>query len=183
MQWSGMTQTQLDLLNVLIPGVSAAFERELDRWIESKARTEYFDVRDDQAHWSLRGYPVTTLTSVEFDPTGKWDGSQVTHDADLWRMVLDDPEEHLLYVESPGAIGRRAMRVTYTGGLGVDTAAVIAAYPDLAMAATLEVANLVQRRSTLSLQAVGTVGADNQMLAALAMLPLTREVMARMKRW
>lgn len=180
---NSLTGTNLALVESLIAGVSSSFERELDRWIEAKARTEYFDAAADREWWSLRGYPVSAISSVQYDATGKFTGSEVTLSDALWRMNLDDAEEHLLYVEAPLAFGRRVMRVTYTGGLGASTAAVVAAFPDLAMAATLEVANLFQRRATLSVQAMGTVGADNQMLGQLAMLPLTREVISRMKRW
>lgn len=182
LQQPSLSGANLALVESLIAGVTAAFERELDRCIERAERTEYFDVDDFQRYWKLRGYPVTAIASVEFDSTGQFAGDESAHDATLRRMPLNDAEEYLLYLESPAACGPRVMRVTYTGGLGATTAAVIAAFPDLAMAATLEVANLYQRRSTLSIQSQGTVGADNQLLVSLNWLPLTREVVARMKR-
>jgi len=183
LQLATLVQAQTSLIESLIAGVGAAFEREMDRYLEQAARTETFDVRDDQSRWSLRGFPVTAIASVKFDQTAQWTGDEVTHSARLYRLALNDAEEHLLYVESPSAVGPKVMRVTYTGGLATSTAALISAFPDLAKAAALEVSNLYQRRSSLSIQAMGTVGADNQLFLSLAMLPLTREVVGRLKRW
>lgn len=181
LQLPALNAQQAALLESFIAGVSAAFARELDRAIETAERVEYLDGDPENCWYSLRAFPVSEVASVEVDATGKWDGDETTLDEALWRALLD-PEEHLLYVEGGVPCGPRTLRVTYTGGLGETTAAVMAAFPDLAMAATLEVANLHQRRTTLSIQAIGTVGADNQLLISLAKLPLTREILARMRR-
>ncbi len=159
-------------LQALITRVTGAFERELDRYVEAKARTEQRDVASGQRHFSLPGYPVSALASVKFDHTRAFSGSETTLAADRYYIPLNQRDEHLLFIEDVLYTGRGVLQVTWTGGMGVDTDSVIAAYPELSDAATLEVANLWQRRDTLS-QVAHASGADNITYAPLKLLPET----------
>ena len=171
------TQATLDRL---ISGVSAQFETLMDRWTEEKARTVVRDVEQGQELFSLKGYPITSVASVKFSATRDF-ASATAWSTDLFQVHLADAEEHTIWFESVGAIGRAVMQVAYTGGMGTNTAAIMAAFPDVAHAAALEVVDLFQRRDTLSIQQRAT-GADTIQAFPLRMLPYTREVIERRTR-
>lgn len=177
------------LVDQLIAVVTASLERELDRWVEQKARAERIDVPmhwiDSRAEdgWTvpLRGYPIASVASVKWDATRAFAGSETTMDTTSWYAPLDDPDSGALTLDDLLAFGRGVLQVTYTGGLGTSTDNVIAAFPDIALAATLEVVNLFQRKSSLSVASFAS-GADVTQYGPLAMLPYTKSVIALRKR-
>jgi len=176
----GSDTTTHDTIDRLIAGVSASFETLLDRWTEETARTVVRDVEMDQSLFSFKGFPIASIASVKFSATRDFAGA-TAWDTDLYVAPIADPEDHVAWFESVGAIGRQVMQVTYTGGMGTNTAALVAAFPDIEHAAILEIVDLYQRRDALSFQQRAT-GADTIQSYPLKMLQPTLEMVARRKR-
>ncbi len=82
------------------------------RDFQLKSHTEYFDTEEETLEYFLKGFPVSAITSVAYDSTGLFDGSEST---------LTDPfpgvagRSVVLPVDQPHAL--RGLRVIYTGGL------------------------------------------------------------------
>lgn len=67
------------------------------------------------ASFRLRGYPVSAITSVKYDPLNKFDGDAI----DPSNYVLEQPSGRLI-VYVPMEAYQSALRVSYTSGYPVD---------------------------------------------------------------
>lgn len=131
------------ILGYLITAVSAQFENHLDRYVESTSRTVYQDVEPGQRVFSLRGYPVSSVTSVHNDIDWDFESSDLL-DADDYTVLGDDgllnvPRYTLAY-------GPRALKVVYTGGMAADVATFDASYPAIETALWMQIAYSYDRR-------------------------------------
>ena len=115
---STVTEHDQHLLE-LIAAASDNVESYLGRFIEDAEHTEYFDVRSGDTVFQLRGYPVRSITSV-------WNDVYWDYEADgLVSSEYNHVEERtgLLYFRSGLLVpGAQALKVTYEGGMGTDTA-------------------------------------------------------------
>lgn len=172
---------------ILVSTVSAAVERYLDRGMQTAARTEYFDVTNDQRVFALKAYPVSSVTGVWFDVEQTWDATTELSSAE-YRSPVYDPRGLLtlsipqkIYITPGVDVAYRAMKVSYTGGMAADTNAFIAAFPDIAGAVDHQVAYLWHRRNELGLASVsGDAGSVSP--GAESWLPWVKTVLDQYRR-
>ena len=132
------------LLAQLITGASAAILTFLGvDSAEAKSRTEDLDVEMDGANQSfiLRAFPVTSLTSVSFDPDLLFGSGTTLVANDDYALRSGGRTGVLTLKTSLSGPYPGALRVVYVAGFGATTDAVIAAFPDLAMAAEFQIAS------------------------------------------
>lgn len=152
------TTTGLDaLIDQFIVGVSAQIEKHLDRFAEEIERTEQHDVDPGQHVFLLRGFPVDAVAAFELKNDVTRDFASATL-IDTDRFYLDRSPgvltfDHFILVWGPGTL-----QVKYTGGLGTNTADAITNFPDIAHAADLQVAHLIERRHQLGLTSFSAEG-------------------------
>jgi hypothetical protein len=142
------TATDDTLIGMLVTAISAQVEDFLDRHAEATARTVYFDVRDEQFVFSLKGYPVSAVASVYND--SDWDfASTDLVDSDYYTVLGTDG----LLRFDPAYIlirGPRALKVTYTGGMATSVTNFYAAYPQIELAAQMQTLFVYDRRKFLA---------------------------------
>lgn len=168
----------------LITSVSAAAEVVMDRAAQSSARTEYFTVEPGQRRFSLRAWPVSAVSSVNYDLDNAWTGAAL--DADEFVSPVYSPTGELVIryallareheVDAPSAL-----RVIYTGGMAADAAAFIAAFPDVAEAVELQVAHLWHARNAPGMSSVSGDG-GNVSPTADAWVPRALEILRSRRR-
>lgn len=181
LQAGGTDQASLaPFLTNLIPAVSAAMERELDRHVLRAARAEDFDVEDGQRVFRLRGIPVASVASVKFDTEREFaSGTEVAStyyylNLATGRLVIDG------YALLPGD---GVLRVTYTGGMVEEGGDFATAYPELAHLADLQIAYLLQRKDSLAATSQGIAGGTVGFSGPYSWLPIVREGLMRARRW
>jgi hypothetical protein len=139
------------LMATIITNVSAQVETYLNRETYLTTYTEYFNVMPSQDMFQLRGFPVTSITTVHNDMD--W-----VYGAD----TLLDPTEYTCYTDlgilavDPNLLnyGQRALKVVYVGGMAASTAAFMTAYPDVAEATIEQCAYQYNSRRHIGGQAV-----------------------------
>lgn len=147
-------ETRAEVAAVLAT-VSGAVERYLDRFALRQARTEYHDVEPMQSRVRLRAYPVTTLTSVNYDPDQAFGSTTAMTSSDYYDPTLDVEGALVFrYPFMPSVPHSRALKVVYTGGMATDTDSFVAAYPDLAGAVDVQTSHEWQRRNALGVSSV-----------------------------
>ncbi len=156
-----------------ISGISAAMEREIDRFAERKERTEKFFPDGSRRKFFLAGVPVTAIAEI------KNGGSVIA--ADGYRF---DRETGMVeFLSGPVETWDGPLEVKYTGGLAVDTAALVASgseYLDLALACEKEVLSLWQRKDQLAEQVSESIGGGSTTVTrSQAWLPETKAVLER----
>ena len=120
-----------DILERMIRAASAKVETYLRRAVLKGTTTEYFDVEPGQRIFSLKAYPVTSITTVHNDTAWTY-GSDTLVSSDAYTV---NTETGSLYVDSYYLItGHRALKVVYVGGMAATTPAFVA---------TQEYANIV----------------------------------------
>ncbi|MEA3225732.1 MAG: hypothetical protein U9Q07_07250 [Planctomycetota bacterium] len=132
-------------LNQMIEGFSAQLENELGRYLETTSRTVYIDVLRSNQQFHLKGYPITSISSVVEDSARDFTGSAVS--TDLYDTTDGAYSDGCLFFDYCPNVGQSALKVIYTGGMAADTAAFIAAYPDLAWAAERQIFFWFQNRA------------------------------------
>ncbi len=143
------------IIDQLVADVSAEMASAMDRYVEERSRTEIFDLADRQEIVILHGAPIVSIASVRPDTDRAFPASATLVENDDWTADYGG-DSGSLYLLVHQIAGRRVLQVTYTGGLGSNTAAAIAAYPEIASAATAEVSNRFQRRDSMSVRSVSS---------------------------
>lgn len=162
LEGGGISQASLDtLITQAITEVSALVERLLDRQVLVAAVVETLDVEPLAGRFRLRAFPVTAWTDARHDVARAF-GSDTVLPATAY--AREDERGWLVLDQYELTPGPQVLRLSYTGGMAASTAAFISAYPDIAGAVDRQVASLVQRRHSLTAQAVnaGTMGASFQ---------------------
>ena len=139
------------LLGTIVTNVSAQIQTHLDRETCATTYTEYFNVMPSQDMFQLRGFPVTSVTTVHNDMEWTFDSS-----------TLLDATEHTCYTDmgvvavDPGLLnyGQRALKVVYVGGMATSTANFMVSFPDVAEAAIEQCAYVYNSRHHIGGQAV-----------------------------
>ena len=143
-------------LSQIIAEVSAGMEQSMQRLVEAKSRTEVVPLSWPSLLLMLPAYPVTSVSSVKCSPTQEFSG--VTAMTAASDYVLDDAAGVLRLLAQPTYLRREGVgrplhptffQVTFTGGMAADTAAMIAAYPELSAACDAQIRYLWQRRDSL----------------------------------
>lgn len=132
-------------LTAAIDAVSVQLEKWLGRHFESTSRTVYLDVAGPRTEsFQLSAVPVSSITSIKNSATWDW----ATQDAIDTEDYFTDEDSGEVFFNRQLQKGPRALQVVYTGGLAADSPALIAAYPEIAQAADLQIASMYRRRST-----------------------------------
>jgi len=157
----GFADTTSDaVIDIFIASVSREIERHIGYPL---ALAEYVEVYDiDGAFVHLRTLPVVSVDLVTYSATYDFaNGAELAESTD-YRVSLGMVGELVLRGQRTGGL-----QITYTAGLGVSTAAVIAAAPVLAHAADLQVIEELKRRNTGSQgRAHGLLGRSRQLLSS-----------------
>ena len=130
----------------LLSNLITAASRQVESWINcpfsAESRTETHTIDDGtRTKLFLDAAPVSSITSVKVDSSGQFSGSESTLTASTYTL---EPKQGVLHLNFEPTIGFRIYQVVYTGGLAADTAALIAAYPQIAQAIDMQVAYLFQ---------------------------------------
>lgn len=174
---AGSASTAADAeIAAILATVSGAVERYLARGVESMARTEYFDVEPCTRLIRLHAFPVTVLTSVHFDPDQAFGSSTALTSTDYTNPVLDD--QGLMTFRFPFvSVGRRALKVVYTGGMAASAAAFVTAYPDIAGAVDTQTSHEWQRRNALGMSSVSYPDGTTASLSFDRWIPSVKQVL------
>lgn len=169
-------ETRAEVAAVLAT-VSGAVERYLDRLALRTARTEYHDVEVGQRRFALRAYPVTTLTSVAFDPEQAWT-TTITATSDYLSPLYDGAGVLVVrYDLAPCVPAPGSLKVVYTGGMATDTDSFVAAYPDLAGAVDVQTSHEWQRRNALGVSSVSYPDGTTASLSLERWVPSVKQVL------
>jgi uncharacterized phiE125 gp8 family phage protein len=186
---AGYTE-QDDLLGQLITQASAQVEAYLGRDLLAATKTEYHNLEgpEQRSLW-LKSPPVSSVTSLAFDPASQWDGSESVYAADDYILNPDTGEMRFRFephvTVSDPAMGFRAWRVVYAGGLAASTSALISAYPAIAAACDLQVATLYHRSADPQTEQRSFGGAAVKVSEPLGLCRAAREACGhhRLIRW
>lgn len=162
----------------LVSAVSVRVEKYLNRPLLTAERTEYLHVKRGQCEYQLAAFPVTSIASVKNSSTFDWAGATA---ATAGTDYTHDPATGILYQLAAWIAGPRALQVVYTAGMGADTTALVAAYPDLADAVEKQVAEEWRRRGGL-LRSSTSVNGQSETSAAVTLLPIVEEILAPLRR-
>ena len=168
-----------------IAAFSRRFEAALGRALLEEVQTEVLDVDfDGQTVFPLKGWPVLSspAISVRLDALRVFDAAT---ELEATFYTVDEEEGFLIVDGIVLPRGMRVLRVVYTGGMAADEAAFLAAYPDAAEAADIQINYWFESRLRLGQKSV--VGPDNTvtMESTTEFLPVVNEAIARYrrKRW
>ena len=134
-----------DMIDRLIGDMSVKFEQYMDRLTEAPvaARTEVLDVDyDGQEMFATAAFPITSITSIKYDADRGF-GSTI----DALESTAYTTRDQWLIIDG-AALSKRAqsLQVIYNGGMALNTAAFIAAFPLIATAADTQIVyELTQR--------------------------------------
>lgn len=95
-----------------IPAVSRRIQEFLNRDLELTTHTEHFNTLPITTEYFFENYPITSLTTVETDSTGLYDGSETT-ETDFYIGIHDSS----IVLDSPATAAKKGLRVTYISGL------------------------------------------------------------------
>lgn len=100
---------------ILLEAISSRIQWYLNRIVESVDSTEYFDVGYAQREFWVGNAPVTSITTVKEDSTGRFDGGESTLDSDEYFIGAESA--NVVLVVSRAWEARRGLEIAYTGGL------------------------------------------------------------------
>lgn len=161
--------------------VSGAVEAYLGRYVESTARTEYFDVAPLQRIFRLRGAPVSSLASIYFDEEQAFGSSTALVSTD-YRLPTLDPTGALwmrFVLNSGPDTLPRSLKVTYTGGMATSAANFVTNYPDLAGAVDVQASHEWQRRNALGVSSISYPDGTTASLSFDRWIPSVKQVLDR----
>ena len=158
---------------------SARAVKDMNRQVTLATYTEYLDVEPNQHVWSLKAYPVTTVSQVTHDTQRDFDSGDLDSDdyscqTGCGLLRVDGYYTH----PAPGAL-----RVIYRGGMSATGGATFAAaYPDLAGALDMQIAYAYTRRGREGQESVSTGVGQSSYIGAMDWLPHVRSVLRQYRR-
>lgn len=159
------------LLNSIALAVSRYVEKYLGREIETKQRTEYFDVEPGQALFHVKAFPVTACAVYNDTYRAFTTAVPTTNYTYLgeWGQIIVDQ-----YTLESGA---KVLKVVYTGGIAASQTALESGdFKDIEMAARIQGAFWFERRKALGLLSENVEGGSLQ-FQKLELLPTVKEVL------
>ncbi len=100
---------------IWIPSVSNKIERYLNRETYIESYTQYFDLKYNSTEFWVENPTISSITSVKYDPTGRFDGTESTLDDSEY--FIGSRTSTVVLVSSLPYVGQRIIKVVYTGGL------------------------------------------------------------------
>tara|TARA_R100000951_G_scaffold54731_2_gene46002 strand:+ start:30 stop:644 length:615 start_codon:yes stop_codon:yes gene_type:complete len=147
------SSTHDTVLTTMVSAVSKRFESFLDRPLLAEARTETYSIRPRQNKLFLRAYPVSAVTSVKIATDWDYAAATAVSSGD-YHVTSDTGCVHFQFFPVTSYLGSNyeaapdAIQVIYTAGFDTTTNNLITNYPDIAMAADLQVVAMWRRRDT-----------------------------------
>lgn len=170
----GTTNTKDIVLQRLITALSKRAEKYLNRHIESTSRTEYFDVLTSQNVVTVRGVPISSITSIHNDTV--WDFGSSTEVSSTYYTYQADTGE-ICFDMTQLSAGNRVLKVVYTGGMAASTTAFISSYPDLTDAIEMQIIAAFQDRRNYGLATMALQGTAVTYQPPGRWIPEVREVL------
>jgi hypothetical protein len=165
------------LLSEFISAVSQTVEQLMHRHVLEAERTEVVRLERYQRTATLPGRPLSAVSAVTVGYRPSLDGSSVSDPSTY--DVLEEQGQVRLNWAPPWA--PTYVSVTYTGGMAADTAAFIAAYPELADAVDVEVVHRWNRRKNPGSESTKVGEATVARTGAYGLHEHLRELVARYK--
>lgn len=150
----------------------------MGRHIVTAERTEDYELGIGRSVLTLDAAPCSAIGTVIYAPDRAFTATTAMNTREYSTSLpggwvrLHQPSYY-----SPGYL-----RLTYTGGLGADTAAIVVAYPDIARAVDLEVVHRWRRRDTLDGNVKTMSGGATMHEGPLKLHPETRRRLAPYRR-
>jgi hypothetical protein len=165
-----------EIILAIVKGVSSEIENFIDRQLETKERTEYFDVRKDQTIFPLKAYPVSALKA--YSDSYRLFGTEI----DSTNMTFLGDDGNLIIDQQIPDEGAKALKVVYTGGLAANQGALQVSYPDIEMAARLQSAFVFEKRQKLNVGSESVSGSSVSVSQELKFLPEVESIITRYRR-
>jgi hypothetical protein len=143
LNWTGTDEDTL--IDELIHEVSKEAEEYLGRWLHVELRTEVFTLWPNRTWLSLRGWPITSITSLKYARTEDFSSVDALA-SDTYSMRSNLGQIRFQVGAIAAQYNPGFVQAIYTGGLGLDTAAIKTNEPALSEAARREVTNRFNRR-------------------------------------
>ncbi len=167
------------LITQMISTYSQNVERFLGRHVESTSRTEQYDIEVGQRFFHLPGSPISSITSVKAAD----DRDFASADAiDTDNYYADLARGSIEFDTSPSAVGPGTLQIIYEGGMAANTAAFIAAYPDVAQACDMQIAYVISRKDQLGAQSIGMQSGSIGWSGPVDMLPEVKRILEPYRR-
>lgn len=165
-------------LNQLIVDYSATFERMLGRKSVRGTYQKQFDVEPGQRVIVLDAYPNVSVATVVNDTSRVFSGSTISN-ADYYV----DSDAGLITIDKVSLIpGPGVLRVTWAGGLGTNTTALVRDFPDLAHAADIQVDHHFRRREAMGATGISQGPGNVSWEGAMTLLPTVSDILNARKR-
>lgn len=182
----GKTGSDLDAtIAQLITQVSAEVEDYLDRTIQATGSdiTEVLDVEwEGQEVFTLRAWPVTSVTSVKYDQDGDFASVTAFSTDEFVDPSRSTTNRGLLRLRVALQRAPLSLQVVYRGGMAASTSAFVGSYADLAGAVDAQVAFLVRRRDTIGISSVSGDGGNIAHFEKMTWLPVLKQAAKRYRR-
>lgn len=123
------------------------FDAYMGRHLFRTTRTETYQLDRGSRMVSLRGAPVIQgrgAITLKFSTTRSFDDADAL-DSALWEL---DPDAGYVLLFFDHSYDDSWIEITYDGGMALDTASFVDAYPDIAGVGDLEVINRLNRSET-----------------------------------
>ncbi len=150
------------LTNIINHCSAQAMRKVMERPVELKARSEYFDVEPGQKTFRVQGNPVDLTKTItvrnDISTPRDWTGDVVDPDYVMCPPV--DAEWGIITVEYPLSSGKQALKITYEGGMAADTSGIITSYPEIANAMDMQVGYMWRNKNLYGIQSEGIQGAN-----------------------
>jgi hypothetical protein len=104
--------TQDSIVEFFVNASSDLMESEMDRKIKSQSLTEYYDGKINNI-LMLKEYPIVSISSVKFDASGQFSGSETTVPSTDYGITDDN---NSLYYRGYFPAGYKNIQVIYTAG-------------------------------------------------------------------
>jgi hypothetical protein len=167
------------LIGKLINQYSEAAETIMARETTLATYTETLDVEGGQQVFSLKAFPVTTVSSVALDTTWSWPTTSVI-DSSYYR-ARGSNLRFRDYALTPGV---EALQVIYLGGMATTAASFAASFPEISEAIAEQVAYHHERRNSLGATSIQYGGeGSSSYTGAITWLPLVKATLLRHRRW
>jgi len=165
-------------LDARIEEWSLRAEAVMDRTVTTATYTEYLDSRPGQLVFTLKAYPIDSVTSLTEDTEREFTGSTIaaedySYQAATGLVRLDG----YAMTGGPGSL-----KVVYVGGMAATAASFVVAYPEIAAAIDAQVAYVWERRQSAGRTQVSAGPGSASYNAPLDWLPHVRAVLLRNRR-
>jgi hypothetical protein len=164
------------ILSQIIIDVSASAEQFMRRHAEAISRTEYFDVCPGRRTFQLRGYPVTSVTTIHSDASRSYGSDTLISSADY---ALQSEIGMIDFVEAQPEVGVRSVKVVYVGGMAATTAAFVTAFPEIEKAVRIQCIEEFRRNSSFGSNATSVGGGSVSYTGQVDFLDYVKAILNR----